>query len=230
MDKRPFFSHHRLGLRCNPFGALTAAEWAESGFLPDRVKTAVWETNSHLQLLGPMGCGKTATLHRLHHLLHPTVSNSQYEYIPEGQRRFNTPLTVDLQLFLLDEAQRLSWRSRREWLRWLQTAGARCFFSAHDDLAAQFAAKGLPIVSIFLPELIDLAYYQAWIAGRLEAFRLPQRPFVSMDEEAVQLLYQTFGVNLREAEYFLYELFQMITDPQPITAVLLHKQLDLNSS
>ena len=46
------------------------------------------------------------------------------------------------------------------------------------------------------------------LAQRLAFFALPDAARVTLGETAVQFLYDTFGQNLREAEYFLYEVWQ----------------------
>lgn len=216
--KRPFFSHHRLGYRRNPFGALTADEWPQVAFLPTAVAQTLADGYAgHLQLLGPMGSGKSSALRKL--AADWVGQTAVYEYIPEGQNRFFTALDAAVDLFVLDEAQRLSRWQRRRWLSWLtRDARRRCFWGSHQDLTAVFARYKLPLRTIHIDQHISPAHYGRWLQQRLAFFALPDRPRVTFDETAVAFLHEQFGADMREAEYFLYELFQAITSVQVLTA------------
>lgn len=206
MSQRPFFFHHRLGYRCNPFGALTEAEWPVVAFLPPGLQPLLTARPGHIQLLGRRGCGKTTTLLKL-----AAWARQQgwapvlYEYLPQGQTHLQTDLARPA-LFVLDEAQRLG---RKERGRWLDRATAvTCFFSSHVDLTPHFRRRGLPLQSLVLEELVSAAHYRAWVERRLAHFALPGGPRLRLSEGAITRLYQAFGADMREAEYFLYELFQ----------------------
>ena len=113
--KRPYFFHHTLGYKKNPFGALTREEWTAVTFLPPALTKMLAEPFVHLQLLGQKGCGKTSTMLHLIRTFDAPTSNLAYEYIPEGTTKFQTDLK-NCDFFFLDEAQRLNWWQRRRWL------------------------------------------------------------------------------------------------------------------
>lgn len=205
MRPRRFFSHRALGLRANPFGALTPEEWTAVAFLPVSVPQILAHDFGHLQLLGPKGCGKTTTLYKLTEHFRQQGGRVVYEYLVEGQTCFETDLSrVDV--FVLDEAQRLTWRQRR---RWLQKATAVTFiFSSHKNLSTHFARRNLPLQTVQIGAVISLATYQAWLNKRLAYFALPNVPHLRMTDDAADYLWQRFGKDMREAEYFMYEVFQ----------------------
>ena len=62
------------------------------------------------------------------------------------------------------------------------------------------------------------ATYAAWIERRLAYFALPQTPAAALAPDAIQFLYDTFGPNMREAEYFMYEVWQGLTEVGEVTA------------
>ncbi len=204
MSLRRFFFHHRLGYKANPFGALTAEAWTAVAFIPPAVQHILDVGGGHLQLLGPKGCGKTTTLLKLAKHFASQGQQVRYEYIPEGQTHFTTSL-AGLDVFVLDEAQRLRRRERR---RWLKGATAVTFiFSSHKDLASSFAHHQA-LQSVQVDAAISLTHYQTWIDRRLAYFSLPGASPVTLTDEAIAYLCQTFGADMRAAEYFLYEVFQ----------------------
>ena len=60
--QRPFFHFPHIGYRRNPFGALTDEEWTAIAVLPPAIERILADDFEHLQLLGPMGIGKSTTL------------------------------------------------------------------------------------------------------------------------------------------------------------------------
>ena len=107
MQKRPFFFHHTLGFRRNPFGAMESSEWAAVAVLPLVLTDLLDIPFTHLQLLGSMGSGKTTTLLKLVERFTQTGQRVTYEYLPQGERVYRTDTAV-LDIFFLDEAQRLT--------------------------------------------------------------------------------------------------------------------------
>ncbi len=200
-----FFFHHQFGYRQNPFAALTAEEWTAVSFIPPAVQQVMDAGFTHLQLLGPKGCGKTATLLRLAAERRAQGQTVVYEYLPEGQKHFVTPLAAGT-VFVLDEAQRLS---RGERKRWMMGGTAVTFlFSSHVDLTPHFRRAHLPLTTLSVDEGITPAYYRQWIERRLTYFALPGKRRLVLDDTAVMALYRRYGRDMREAEYFLYEVFQ----------------------
>lgn len=221
-QKRPYFSHHRLGYRKNPFGALTAVEWTAVSFLPDEVAAALADGRTHIQLLGRDGCGKSSLLLGMAERLRQNGQTVVYEYIPEGQNWFEQG-SPDFDVFLLDEAQRLNWRQRR---RWLKLGGKhRLIFSAHVDLQAHFQRRGWPLYVFDVATAVTPATYAAWMERRLTYFAIPQIPAATLSPDAVQFLYDTFGANIREAEYFMYEVWQGLAEVGEVTAEYLAERI-----
>ncbi len=226
MDKRPFH-FHTLGYHKNPFGALSDEEWAAIAILPKSVTAVLPNNFIHLQLLGPKGCGKTTTLRKIMAAFQQPNLHTAYEYIPEGATQFKTNLT-DLDLFCLDEAQRLTYWERRRWLNQVQNGRLRAIFSSHKDLSKSFQRRKLPLQTIHINQEIDEAHYKAVLYQRLAYFSLPNQPTIQLADSGIAFLYETFGQDMREAEYFLYEVWQEQTQVNVLTAVDLqqiHHQL-----
>ena len=212
--KRPYFFHHTLGYKKNPFGALTNQELTAVAFLPTPVQDLIQTDFEHLQLLGSNGCGKTNTMLKIMERFLVDEKNTRYEYIAEGTTKLHTNLH-GLDCFFLDEAQRLNWWQRRQWLK--KANEVQMIFSSHRNLTAVFAQNKLPLHTINIETFITPDYYKQWLANRLAYFALEQSERVEFDDTAVTYLYDTFGSNIREAEYFLYDVWQNLTEPQLIT-------------
>jgi hypothetical protein len=247
--QRPFFHFPHIGYRRNPFGALTDAEWTAVSVLPPAIERALAEGFEHLQILGPMGIGKSSTLLALQSWFveknessrqdAKTQSNKSassfgklrtssaqsvdkivYEYLPEGQRHFVTD-TSGLEVFLLDEAQRLNWWQRRKLVK--AASQLQIVFSSHEDLAALFHKKGLSLVSVDLTGAVDEGWITAVLHKRLAYFAIPDQPRATLAPEAITYLVKIFGQNLRRMEYFLYEVWQQLENVEPVDVELLRK-------
>ncbi len=220
MAERPFFFHHTLGYRRNPFGALQDDEWAAMAILPAVIRKLLTTNFIHLQLLGSMGSGKTTTLLKLADYFDRDGLRVAYEYLAPGEHRVKTA-AADLDILLLDEAQRVH---RRSWRKLIATlgqdsdAGLRLLLSSHRDLTARFARRGLPLVTMRLDEILTLDYYEQMLACRLDYFALPGAARTRLAPDAAAFLYDTFYPNLRRAEYFLYDVWQRETAVRQITA------------
>ncbi len=228
MGKRPFFFHHQLGFRRNPFGALVDEEWAAIAVLPDAIEELLPAAFTHLQLLGAKGCGKTTSLLKLADYFSETDQHLriQYEYLAEGERRMHSDTAVS-DLFFLDEAQRLNRRARRQLLTSIASRADqfRLVFSSHKDLSPHFARKGISLHTIHLEKTVTLAQYKKMLRHRLEYFALPDKKGITIAPDAVQFLYDTFFPNFRAAEYFLYDVWQRQTAVCELTAVDLQRNM-----
>jgi hypothetical protein len=214
--QRPFFHFYAVGYRRNPFGALTDEEWAAIALLPAAAAQALAAGFAHLQLLGPMGTGKSTTLLALQARFQQLGRREAYEYLPEGTRRFETETAV-LDTFLLDEAQRLSWRQRRR-LVGAGKRGVQLVVSSHEDLTPLFARSGLALTSVSLDEEVTVEWVTAVIQQRLAYFALPDRPRAALTPDAFVWLHRRYGRNLRRMEYFLYDVWQTLETPEPVSA------------
>lgn len=210
----PYFPFHALGFRSNPFRALTDEEWADIVVLPQSVLDAAASAD-HLQILGEMGRGKTSTLLGLAQQSRRAGRLAAYEYLTIGQDSFNTPLP-GLNVFLLDEAQRLRASERRRLLAAAQ-ANVRVILGSHEDLTPLFAAAGLRLSTARLDNF-GPAHLAAVLERRLAAAALPNAAsLVTLDPSGLAYLTATFGTNLRGIERFLYEVFQRLEMPSPLT-------------
>lgn len=223
MKKRRFFQHKQLGYKQNPFGALSQDDWQQTAFLPAEVLSCFSESKAHIQLLGAEGSGKSSTLHRMIELLVARGLSVAYEYIPEGQTFFNTEL-AELDVFVLDEAQRLNWWWRRKWLGWVGAdRSRRTLFGSHENLMPFFERKGLSVCSFAVDGLVSVLHYEQWIERRLAFFALADGERARFSPDAVVSLYELFGADMRAAEYFLYEVFQDLETAVLITPELLNQ-------
>lgn len=220
MKKRPFFPHKKLGFQRNPFSALAKQEWCDTAFLPSQLSYNFLESQSHLQLIGQVGSGKSSLLHYGAAILQTNGLRVRYEYIPEGQRRFLSDLG-EVDLFLLDEAQRLSWWEKRRWLRWAALPRKRTLFATHQDLSGWFGKRGLILTLFDVETAVSPQTYAQWLNTRLNYFALTQPPAVQFTPESSQFLFETFGADIRAAEYFLYEVFQDLETAVLITPAIL---------
>lgn len=209
-----FFPFHRLGFRSNPFRSLTDDEWSAIAILPQTVLDALRDGVWHLQLLGPMGVGKSTTLLGLAQHLGAIGQHVEYEYLAHGQQRFvtNTPA---LDVLLLDEAQRLSWRERKRLLNLIKRHALRVVFSSHEDLTTLFARSGVSLSTVELAQA-SLEQRTEMIQRRLEFFAL-DTPLVTVAPSAVEWLVAHYGPNQRACDALLYEVFQHLDLPCSIT-------------
>jgi len=220
--KRPFH-FHTLGFRRNPFGALSNEEWAAVAILSPLIEAQLEGAGQHVQLIGPKGCGKTTTMRRIWSELTAQQRIATYEYLPDGRNRFGTKLP-GLELFLLDEAQRLSMGERRRWVNGVKNGRLRTIFSSHNDLSYLFKRRQMPLTTIHIDTQINLKHYEAVLQRRVAFFALDETPRITFSLDAAAFLYETFGSDMREAEYFLYEVWQALEDVGEITAVFLQQQ------
>ncbi|MBN2084282.1 MAG: hypothetical protein JW748_03590 [Anaerolineales bacterium] len=202
-------SFEEIGFACNPFRALTPEEWIRAAVIPENVRRAAL-AGGHLQILGETGFGKTTALRALADGFRLAGVRCAYEYLPRGSNRFQAK-TSGLDVYLLDEAQRLSEgflfiRNERARLIRAAKAGVRLILGSHEDLADPFRAAGVPLRTARLhpPAPEELAEI---LERRLALFaRKDNRARFS--GEAVIWLGTTFNGDLRTMEYLLYEYFQ----------------------
>ncbi len=211
-----FFPFEDLGFRCNPFRALADEEWAAVAIVPPSILKA---DAPYIQILGEQGRGKSTTLRGLAAYLQLESQRVMYEYLPLGQRRFITSI-ADLDVFLLDEAQRLWWWERRRLVRSTMKYDTRLVFSSHEDLTELFGRFRLSVFTIWLDQ-VDEDRLAAILQRRLAYFALHDPPSVVFSPDAIQYLFAQFGSDLRQMEYFLYEVFQRLETFELLTVAYL---------
>ena len=208
-----------IGFLCNPFRAMTREEWIRAAIIPETVRRAI-TAGGHIQLLGDAGSGKTSSLLALDDQFRKAGMRSGYEYLPPKEKSCRTK-TEGLEIFLLDEAQRLSKGgilSSNEMARLLDAAknGVRLILGTHEDLSGVFRSRGISPVTVTLatPAAEELALL---LQRRLNLFS-PKPIHTKFSPEAADWLRSEFGANLRTMEYFLYDFFQA-ERPEGIIAV-----------
>lgn len=219
-----FFPFHALGFRCNPFRVLTDDEWAQIAVLPDSINLLFQKGFAHLQILGERGYGKTTILLALATKFRASGKNVEYEYIPEGQSHFKTNYDA-LDVFVLDEAQRLTSSERERLVRIANRT--QLVFASHEDLAPLFASHHLALASVQI-ENSEEEHLRTILSRRLDYFRLNEERGIEFSLDAISYLSDTFGGNLRAMEQFLYEVFQCLDHVEIITAERLRKEPGLS--
>ncbi len=213
----PYFPFHALGFRCNPFRAVTDEEWAELAVLPESLEAALAAGAVHLQILGQKGYGKTTALLALTARFKREGKQATYEHLEIGQTRFKTALAsfADLDVFLLDEVDRLSGAERKRLCAALSREGdgLRAVISSHEDLSPLFTRYRLPLTTLHFNSA-TLAHLETVIRRRLAYFALDpsQTPGLTLSTEAIAYLQQTYGGDLRAVELLLYEVFQGVKE------------------
>jgi chromosomal replication initiation ATPase DnaA len=216
--KAEYFPFRRMGLRSNPFRVLTEAEWMEVAVLPGGIENMLPDGFLHLQVLGDAGRGKTTTLLALKHAFETMGQSASYEYLPPGQSHFKTNL-AGIDLFILDEAQRLSIREMRRLHTHAarrQTDRPRLVVSSHRDLSILFQRQGLPLQTCTL-DRIFAPFLHKLLNHRLEYFAITKQKQVRFTEESVTALIDRFGSDLRTLEKHLYEVFQTLSKQRSIS-------------
>ena len=136
----------------------------------------------------------------------------------------------DLDVFLLDEAQRLRPGERDRLLAAAQPArdGLQLILSSHKDLTSLFVQKGLSLATFHIEHFSNEIHLDAVLSRRLSYFALDKTmPGVTFAPEAVSYLHETFGGNLRALQNFLYEVFQRLKAKGAITADYLQAEAEV---
>jgi hypothetical protein len=216
-----YFPFRALGFSGNPFRRLTDDEWAAVGVLPSELLHLAHSSSHHLQVLGAQGRGKSSCLRALATRFRRYGLRTTYEYLTPGRKSFSASLD-GLDVFLLDEAQRLKGRERTRLLAAAspKRRGPRLVMGVHDDLTPLFSGHGLPLATVRI-DSITPAYMQAVLTRRLAFFALDDPPAITMPLDAANYLCGAFGSNLRLVERFLYEVFQSQPSRGRLTSTIL---------
>lgn len=206
-----YFPFHDIGFRCNPFRALTEDEWSKVAVLPEELITILDENNTHIQIIGNDGYGKTTTLLGLTTYFSHKGKRFAYEYIPHGKSKYHTD-THNIEIFLLDEFQRLNQRQR---VRLITSAssdpikGLQLVVSSHEDYTDYFEVGDLPLSTIRL-EKIPEHRLGTILERRLRFFAIDESAKPTFTIGAVKFLWKTYGSDLRSVERLLYHVFQQL--------------------
>jgi len=188
--------YQRRNLRWNPFGEAPLRELGEMAIVEEgALDVAPFQP---LQIMAPAGHGKTTHLLALQARHRGAI----YEYVPVEGRDFRTRPT-SMQLFLLDEAQRVN----RRQLRRLFASQSLLALGTHTDLQP-YCRHPLRTLRI---EALSLAKLRAIVSARLSWARAdPGRPVPTIDDSRLSLLLQSHAANLRAILEALYDWFQHV--------------------
>jgi hypothetical protein len=210
------FPFYRLGLTRNPFGTLSQDEWLAVTVLPTAVEHAVTSGVDHLIVLGERGRGKSTTLHYLQAHYAAQGHLTAYERLPRGQWRYHTH-TAPLNVFLLDEAQRLApWQATRLFQEQARY-GLRLVIGTHRAMTLGFRLRGLDVQTVRLERAISRERLAAILQRRLDVFAYADGPYVHFAPDTVDWLWATFRDDLRTMNLHLYGAFQRLSGPGPVT-------------
>jgi len=212
-----YFPIWKLGYRSNPFRALTLDEWQQIAILPKDLEQLIESPPPLTQVLGEKGTGKTSTLLALQAAFQERSILASYEYIPIGKDDFATKVE-DVPVLLLDEAQRLSPRSRKRLLSSITTkdSGANIFLSTHEDLRIEADDLNLPILTVDLNRE-DRVFVASMIECRLQFFQKRDLHGIRPSEAALTHVIEACGSDLRKLESLLYEAYQTWKHPEGIS-------------
>ena len=219
--KSRHFPFYDLGFRCNPFRVLTEDEWRDIAVLPPIVEAALENEVPYLQIMGDMGRGKSTTLHGVAAHLKRQHQRVVYEYLPEGHRRFKSNLS-QVDVFLLDEAQRLWPWERRRLIKLAKKYHLRLIIGTHEDFSILFRRHQLQFETVCL-DSHEGAEISKILARRLAYFSYDTKAPIYFELDSIDYLSEAFGTDLRTMQYFLYEVFQHLEQPMPLSAKILQQ-------
>lgn len=198
-------SFHLPQFKCNPFRALSFDEWADVAVLHPQLAPLANHA-AHLQIIGRKGRGKTSALLALADLLTQSGKSVCYERLPIGQMHFTSQFDA-VDVFLLDEAQRLSFSERR---RLFKLPVNRFVIGTHITYLPWFVLNGLPLKTIKLSQQSRherVAHLTSMIEQRLTYFSASEASLPLSDDAYIWLI-RRFGDDYRAIEWFLYDVFQ----------------------
>ena len=212
----------RLGLTSNPFRTLSRKEWGQIAFFTPEIARLVHQEHAHLQLIGNMGRGKTTTLMGIQARCEAQGQVVIYEYLAMGQRRFKAEFIQKFpDVFLLDEAQRLWQYEKFRLLKICQkNPTMRLIFSSHADLSGWFQHRNLPLITYDVDTLPTQSLADL-LNKRLQFFQTVNPAALAFSTDAILYLEELFGSDRRRMEQFLYEVFELYSELQPLTAEFL---------
>lgn len=212
-----FFPFYRFGLRTNPFGTLSEQDWYATTVPPPPVQAALDAGFAHLMVLGRRGRGKSTTLNYLRYHYTLQVQRVAYERLPAWHWRYTTRLD-GVDVFAFDEMQRLApWEIVRLFHE-REKYGVRLLIGSHRNHHPEFTLAGINVTVVRLDGRMTQAHLAAILQRRLDVFALEGGAGVSFTPDAVDVLFQHYRDDLRTMNTHLYNVFQRLQEPGPITA------------
>ena len=191
----------RLNLIRNPFGELTPAERAEAAVIDfSRWRQLLQQSEPvAIQFVGECGRGKSTHLHALKHKL----SESAYVYLPEDGPLPKIPIGSPL---LIDEAQRLGWRRRREAFG----RGVHLVLGTHVDLSKPLRRAGYDVQTYEVSQQVSAEHLQRIFQRRIELARLGEGKLPDVSAALIRTLMNRHQDCIRAMEADLYEHFNQM--------------------
>ena len=193
------FAH--LNLRRNPFGEFSVEDWTRLADVDlDEFDELLAEPGSVLQFVGDKGYGKTT------HLLAIGVRfpGSGYVHIPEGERA-EVPGGNPV---LIDEAQRLTWRQRRQVFR----SSVPLVLGTHRDFTRELTRAGRRVRTVAAEDRMNATRLTRILNSRIEWVRRGGGPVPGVLYETAAGMLERFGPNIRRIQLELYMTFQDMND------------------
>lgn len=210
-----FFPFHKLGLRKNPFGALTPDEWVAVTVLPQVIHDILATDFDHLQIIGERGRGKSTTLRWLCHHFESQGQLTAYERLPRWQFNYHSNIS-NLDCFALDEAQRLFILNQRRLFH--ETQGKRLIIGTHVGWERAFRFYDQQLTTIHIADHTTRNHIQQVLQKRLQVFSLDGDVHIYFNDSAIDYLWEQWRDNLRGMEWFLYHVIQKCRTKGAITA------------
>jgi hypothetical protein len=199
---------HRAGLRWNPFGEPAPEDLAALIVPTEPAAPADWlrQPRAVQQYLGEAGRGKTA---RLRHLC-ALIPDAPYVYLAEDEPLPPLPDPAEVPgplALLLDEAQRLPPRRRRQLFAAVARSGRSLVMASHADLSAEATGAGLTCWTVRIAGL-SAGDLLAILRRRIAWARLDDAaPALPQPGDAQELIAE-FGDDIRSILDTLYERCQ----------------------
>jgi hypothetical protein len=197
------FAH--LNLRRNPFGEFTTEETEALAHVDiDDVVAKLSRPGFAVQYIGEKGYGKTT------HLLAICAQfpDAGYVHIPEGER-VELPAGTPL---LIDEAQRLTWRQRRQVFR----STMPLVLGTHVDFRRMLVRAGRDVETFSVDRQMDAERLCALLNARIIRVRRNDGRLPRIRLETARRLLQQFGPNVRRILHELYVTFQSLSRIQDV--------------
>jgi len=176
-------------------------------------------SDRHLQLSGRKGFGKSTLLRLVALKLWDEGCSVEYEYLPPGKHTFDTSID-GLEVFILDEAQRLFPGELLRLLMQIKRHKVRLIYSTHLNLRPLLMLCGLRTDGLHVSRRTypdPVVHIQQVAETRLAFFALPGAEHATITPEGYDWLHARFGVNMRDILAFLYHVFQRLDDVQRLT-------------
>jgi len=201
---RPFA---RLNLSVNPFGELAPQQRAEAAVV-DVQSWKAWLAQSPAdgrlraaQFMGDRGRGKTTHLLALRY----AMPGAHYVHLPQHGP---LPPVPEGPLVMIDEAQRLPWRLRRQVFSRGHAQQTTFVLGTHNDLRRSLRRAGYQVQTLTVAGLTDAAQVAKIMNVRIELARADAGPVPRLSLADAEALIARFGDDVRAMEGYLYERLQ----------------------